>query len=85
MRDRRAYFSTYGRETQDACCSQHNGGEKSQRIDLGLALLEAVTKPGEALTYHDIAMWAGCSRAMIQLIERRALRKLRAARNVFSA
>ena len=46
-------------------------------IDLGLSLLACLRKPGETLTSHDIAAWCGCSRAAIQAIEERALRKVR--------
>ena len=46
-------------------------------IDLGLSLLACLRKPGETLTSHDIAAWCGCSRAAIQRIEERALRKVR--------
>ena len=46
-------------------------------IDLGLSLLACIRRPGETLTSHDIAAWCGCSRAAIQKIEDRALRKVR--------
>lgn len=46
-------------------------------IDLGLSLLGCLRRPGETLTSHDIAAWCGCSRAAIQAIEERALRKVR--------
>ena len=46
-------------------------------IDLGLSLLACLRKPGQSLTSHDIAAWCGCSRAAIQAIEERALRKVR--------
>ena len=55
----------------------HIGREGNSYIDLGLALLAHVRKPGETLTAHDIAAWCGCSRAAIQAIESRALRKVR--------
>ena len=55
----------------------HAGREGNSYIDLGLALLAHVRKPGETLTAHDIAAWCGCSRAAIQAIESRALRKVR--------
>ena len=55
----------------------HVGREGNSYIDLGLALLAHLRKPGETLTAHDIAAWCGCSRAAIQAIELRALRKLR--------
>jgi len=47
-------------------------------IDLGLALLSCATK-GEPLTADDIAAWSDCSHQVIYSIERRAIRKLRAA------
>ncbi len=53
------------------------GRAGSSYIDLGLSLLACLLKPGETLTSHDIAAWCGCSRAAIQAIEDRALRKLR--------
>ena len=56
------------------------GRAKSERIDLGLALLSLANPPGErreALTAEEIAAWCGCSRAAIEHIEHRALRKLK--------
>ena len=53
------------------------GRAGSSYIDLGLSLLACLRKPGETLTSHDIAAWCGCSRAAIQAIEERALRKVR--------
>lgn len=55
----------------------HVGRAANTQIDLGLSLLGCLRKPGEILTAHDIAAWCGCSRAAIQAIEVRALRKLR--------
>ena len=46
-------------------------------IDLGLALLSCLLRPGESLTHEDMAAWCGCSRSAIQRIERRALAKVR--------
>ena len=46
-------------------------------IDLGLALLSCLRKPGETLTARDISLWCGCTHSAIQSIERRALTKLR--------
>jgi len=54
-----------------------NGGEKVNRVELGLCLLEMVAKPGVALCQEDIAIWCGCSRGGIYQIERRALKKVR--------
>lgn len=53
------------------------GREGSSHVDLGLALLACLRKPGESLTSHDIAAWCGCSHAAIQVIEKKALRKVR--------
>ena len=55
----------------------HTGRSGNSYIDLGLSLLACLRKPGEILTAHDIAAWCGCSRAAIQAIEERALRKVR--------
>ena len=49
----------------------------SADIDLGLALLSCLIKPGEQLTCEDIAAWCGCTRSAIQRVERSAMRKLR--------
>ena len=46
-------------------------------IDLGLALLSMLRKPGERLSLTDIAAWRDCSHQSIARIEARALRKLR--------
>ena len=51
--------------------------EKSARIDLGLALLEMVAKPGVGLTRDDIAFWCGCTNAGIYMLEKRAMKKVR--------
>ncbi len=55
----------------------HTSRSGNSYIDLGLSLLACLRKPGETLTAHDIAAWCGCSRAAIQTIEQRALRKVR--------
>lgn len=54
------------------CC-----GEKTTRIDLGLALLSRIAVPGVCYTRSEIAVWAGCTDSMIYQIELRALKKLR--------
>ena len=54
-----------------------DGGAKSDRIDLGLALLAMVAKPGVPLTKDDIAFWCGCTNTAIYLMEMRALKKVR--------
>lgn len=51
--------------------------EKSERIDLGLAVLSTVAKPGEPLTWEDVAAWCDCHPEAIRQIERRALQKVR--------
>jgi hypothetical protein len=55
----------------------HNDGAKTERIDLGLALLSALAPSRAALTAIDIAAWCGCTPSMISSIEARALRRLR--------
>ena len=55
----------------------HMGRAGSSYIDLGLALLACLRRPGETLTSHDIAAWCGCSHAAIKVIEKRALKKVR--------
>ncbi len=51
--------------------------KKSERGDLGLALLSLVAIPGVPLTQEDIAAWTGWSRQNIYVIEILALRKVR--------
>lgn len=48
-------------------------------IDLGLAILGALLKPGETLTCADIAAWTGTSKQQVQQMEKRAVTKLREA------
>lgn len=54
------------------------GAGQGTNIDLGLALLSCLRKPGVELTCGDIAAWCDCSRQAIEGIERRAMRKFRA-------
>ena len=54
-----------------------NGREKSNRVDLGLALLSRRALPGVSYTQDEIAAWAGCRRSTIYFIERNALKKIR--------
>jgi hypothetical protein len=76
---RRAYWraaaaksrQTIDREVPDS------GSQKTERVDLGLAILQAVAIPGVCYTQEEIAAFAGCNRGNIYLIEKRALRKLR--------
>jgi len=58
---------------------QQTGPEKTRRMDLGIAALHAAALPGACFSYDDIARWAGCTESAIWLIERRAMRKVRAA------
>ena len=55
---------------------RHHGTQR-ERIDLGLALLSVLRKPGERLTLEDMAAWCDCPQQSIQRIEARALRKMR--------
>ena len=55
----------------------HNDGAKTKRIDLGLAILSAITPPRVTYTAEEIACFCDCSPAMISHIEARALRRLR--------
>jgi hypothetical protein len=64
-------------ETNPETPLPHNDGAKTARIDLGLALLAAVTPPRAMLSPVDIAAWCGCTPAMISSIEARALRRMR--------
>lgn len=52
------------------------GRERRARVDLGLAVLEVLLKPGQTLTRDDIAAWCGVSQEAIRRIEGNALRKL---------
>lgn len=76
-RDSDAPPTPHGRDTVDRGIS-HGGRDKSQRIDLGLALLARRTLPGETYTHTEIAAYCGCSSERIRQIEMRALRKVRA-------
>lgn len=54
-----------------------NGNRPNAAIDARLRLLLAETPRGVCLTQEEIAQFCGCSRALIYLIEKSALRKLR--------
>ena len=54
-----------------------NNGEKTKRIDLGLATLSATAAPGATHTPEEIACFCDCTPAMISTIEAGALRKMR--------
>lgn len=62
-------------ETMEA--RERYGRRLGANIDLGLAILSCVRKPGEELTSQDIAAWCDCSHSAIQKIERSAVSKLR--------
>ncbi len=64
-------------ETDCEAALPHNNGAKTERIDLGLALLSAAAPPCAGFTAEDIAAWCGCTPSMITSIEARALRRLR--------
>lgn len=49
---------------------------KSDRIDLGLAIMCAVREAGAEFTQQEIALFCGCTRAMIGFIEQRAMAKV---------
>jgi hypothetical protein len=52
--------------------------DRNEEIDLGLAVLSVVRKPGVRLSAYDIAAWCGCSKRYIEAEDGRALMKLRA-------
>jgi DNA-directed RNA polymerase sigma subunit (sigma70/sigma32) len=54
-----------------------NGLHKTERVNLGLAILHALTPRGQTHTANDIAAWCDCSHQNIKQIEERALKKLR--------
>jgi hypothetical protein len=63
------------RDTKDE--SVLAGKSRTDRVDLGLALLQCVLLPGESLTRYDIACWCGVTDAAIYRMERQALKKIR--------
>jgi len=63
------------RDTKDADVLP--GHERTARVDLGLALLECLIKPGQSLTRYDIACWCGVTDAAIYRLEVKVLVKLR--------
>jgi hypothetical protein len=65
-------------ETNSEVAPSPNEGAKTERIDLGLALLASAAPPHAKLSPADIAAWCGCSPALISGIEARALRRMRA-------
>ena len=64
-------------DTNPEASLPHNDGAKTERIDLGLALLSVAAPPRTMLSPADIAAWCGCTPAMISSIEARALRRMR--------
>ena len=68
------------RPVAEALVEHHHpirGLAKMDRMDLGLAVLAAVSKPGASYTTNEIAAWAGCTHQAITRLELKALRKLR--------
>lgn len=53
------------------------GLDKTQRIDIGLAVAHAIRKAGSKWTYQEIAAFCGCTDGFIYQVEKKALRKLR--------
>ena len=48
-------------------------------IDLGLAVLRALAKPGSQFSHEEIAVWCDCTAQTILNIEGKALAKLKGA------
>ena len=57
----------------------NNQSEKSERVDLGLALLSKLRAPGERLSCAEAAAWCDCSEIAIRNIEAKALAKAKGA------
>jgi DNA-directed RNA polymerase sigma subunit (sigma70/sigma32) len=57
--------------------NENEAMEKSRRIDLGLAILAATSKPGTEHTCEEIAAYCGCTAQNVHHIEQKALAKLR--------
>ena len=90
MSDWRRIAARIGTGRTDNACLAHamhlrlytpaaRAGTRRQDIDLGLAVLSAVSPPGHQWTLRDIAEVCGCTAEAVRQIERRALQKLRAA------
>jgi hypothetical protein len=74
--EHRLAYSRARRDTKDP--EYASGGKaKTERIDLGLALLEALVLPVQRIELYDMAVWCGCTDGAIFLIQQRALKKLR--------
>jgi len=52
---------------------------KGVRIDLGLAISGATLLPGQQRSLVELAAYCDCSKQMIHIIEKQALRKIRKA------
>jgi len=52
-------------------------GSKNPEIDLGLAISGATLEPGKTRSLLEISFYCGCTKQNIDLIEKRALRKIR--------
>jgi hypothetical protein len=50
---------------------------KSERVNLGLELLAARSKPRQNYSCEEIAAWCDCSFQAIETIERKAIAKIR--------
>lgn len=50
---------------------------RTERINLGLTLLQMAAQPGVPLSRKDQAAWCECGESAIFVIEQKALRKLR--------
>lgn len=61
-------------EAQDLSVSV---ADKSSRVDLGLAIMERIAKPNTQYTLQEIAIFCGCSKAAVMLMEQKAMRKIR--------
>lgn len=46
-------------------------------MEVGLAVLATLVKPGQSVSHRAIAEVCGCSRGLIFLIEKQALKKVR--------
>jgi hypothetical protein len=53
------------------------GRARSERVDLGLAILSCHALPGVCYSYQEIALWCGVTDGAIVAIAQRALRKIR--------
>jgi hypothetical protein len=55
----------------------NNRSAKTERIDLGLAILSALSPAGQVWERIEIAAFCGCTNEYIRAIEFKALKKLR--------